>query len=45
MTVWFTVGGVSDLRYLFGQLRGRAVDVLDDGRVAEVSSGAKGDLV
>jgi hypothetical protein len=32
-TVWFTVGGVMDLRQLFRDLRGRAANPLDDGRV------------
>jgi SSS family solute:Na+ symporter len=33
VTVWFTIGGVRDLRYLFCQLRTRAADLTDDGRV------------
>ena len=33
VTVWFTIGGVFDIRYLFRQLRSRAADPSDDGRV------------
>ena len=32
-TVWFTIGGLRDLRRLFVDLKHRKVDVLDDGRV------------
>ena len=32
-TVWFTIGGLRDLRQLFRDLRHRKIDVLDDGRV------------
>ena len=32
-TVWFGIGGVIDLRRLFRDLRNRAVNPLDDGRV------------
>ena len=31
--VWFSIGGVHDLRRLFIDLRNRKIDVLDDGRV------------
>ncbi|MDY7107435.1 MAG: sodium:solute symporter [Planctomycetota bacterium] len=33
VTVWFTIGGVRDLRYLFGHLNTGKIDVDDDGRV------------
>ncbi|MBU0637617.1 MAG: sodium:solute symporter [Planctomycetes bacterium] len=33
VTTWFTIGGYFDLRYLFRQLRTRAANPLDDGRV------------
>lgn len=33
-TVWFTIGGIKDLRQLFRDLKARTeVDILDDGRV------------
>ena len=32
-TVWFTIGGLHDLRQLFRDLKTRKIDVLDDGRV------------
>lgn len=32
-TVWFTVGGLIDLRHLFRDLNNRTVDVLDNGQV------------
>ena len=32
-TVWFTTGGIIDLRRLFRDLRTRIVNPLDDGRV------------
>jgi hypothetical protein len=32
-TVWFTIGGVQDLRELFQSLRTLERDVRDDGRV------------
>lgn len=32
-TVWFTIGGIIDLRYLFRDLRDRVDNPLDDGRV------------
>ena len=34
-TVWFTVGGVLDLRQLFRDLKNRTVNPLDDGRVED----------
>ncbi len=33
VTAWFTIGGVFDMKYLFRQLRSRAADPSDDGRV------------
>ena len=33
LTIVVTVGGVSDLRYLFKSLREQALDETDDGRV------------
>jgi SSS family solute:Na+ symporter len=33
VTVWFTIGGVFDMRYLYSRLRGRTADPSDDGRV------------
>jgi hypothetical protein len=38
VTAWFTIGGVIDLRRLFRDLRARAVDTRDDGRVEESDS-------
>ncbi len=35
-TAWFTVGGVFDIIYLFRQLRIRAADPSDDGRVETI---------
>ena len=35
VTGWFTVGGIRDMRYLYRQLRTRAENPLDDGRVSE----------
>ena len=32
-SVWFTIGGIRDLRQLFRDLRTREIDVLDNGRV------------
>jgi len=32
-SVWFTIGGIHDLRRLFVDLRNRKINVLDDGRV------------
>ena len=32
-TVWFTIGGLCDLRRLFRDLKTRTIDVLDNGRV------------
>ena len=32
-TVWFSIGGLRDLRQLFRDLKTRKIDVLDDGRV------------
>jgi SSS family solute:Na+ symporter len=46
VTVWFTIGGIKDLRYLFRTLRTRTADVTDDGRVAgsnEIGAPADGD--
>jgi len=34
VTVWFTIGGLSDLRYLFRRLERVVPDPADDGRVA-----------
>ena len=34
VTIWFTIGGVLDMKYLFRQLRTRAVDTREDGRVS-----------
>lgn len=36
-TVWFTIGGVIDLRRFFRRLRAEKVDVRDDGLVARAS--------
>jgi len=33
VTLWFTIGGIFDMKYLFRQLRSRAADLSDDGRV------------
>jgi hypothetical protein len=33
VTIWFTIGGLKDLRYLFKTLRTREADPDDDGRV------------
>ena len=44
VTVWFTIGGVLDIRYLFRQLRGRAADPSDDGRVKTVDAAVKDKL-
>jgi len=35
-SIWFTIGGIRDLRRLFAHLRTSARDVLDDGTVAPV---------
>jgi solute:Na+ symporter, SSS family len=49
-TIWFTFGGVRDLRRLFVRLRKVVVNDLDDGRVADGASegretpGARGEL-
>jgi SSS family solute:Na+ symporter len=34
VTIWFTIGGCLDMRYLFRQLRTHHATPLDDGRVA-----------
>ncbi len=34
VTIWFTAGGLLDLRYLFRHLNSYAPDPTDDGRVA-----------
>jgi hypothetical protein len=34
-TVWFTVGGISDLRRFFAALRGNLPDVTDNGVVQD----------
>jgi len=34
VTIWFTVGGYQDIRYLFRKLKSEAHDVTDDGRVS-----------
>jgi len=39
VTIWFTVGGAFDLRYLFRRLRGQAADPADDGRVEPAERG------
>ncbi len=33
VTLWFTIGGAFDMKYLFRELRSRAADTSDDGRV------------
>ncbi len=33
VTLWFMIGGVFDMKYLFRQLRSRTADPADDGRV------------
>ena len=33
VTIWFIIGGVKDMRYLYRQLRARSADPRDDGRV------------
>ena len=33
VTIWFTIGGFKDIRYLFEKLRSQRTDVHDDGRV------------
>jgi len=33
VTLWFTIGGVMDMRYLYRKLRSRAGDTHEDGRV------------
>jgi SSS family solute:Na+ symporter len=38
VTLWFTIGGALDLKLLFRQLRGRAADPTDDGRVVRTDS-------
>ena len=35
VTVWFTIGGVYDMKYMFKKLGGERTDELDDGRVQE----------
>lgn len=37
VTIWFTIGGLYDLRYLFRTLRSRPADADDDGRVVASS--------
>ncbi len=44
VTAWFTIGGIFDIRYLFRQLRSRAADPSDDGRVKTVDSAEKDEL-
>ncbi|UCD74488.1 MAG: hypothetical protein JSV91_11960 [Phycisphaerales bacterium] len=38
VTIWFTIGGIKDLGYLFRSLRTRAADPTDDGRVVTRNS-------
>ncbi len=40
VTVWFTIGGVRDMRRLYRELGTRRIDTTDDGRVAESASSA-----
>ncbi|MHC4944159.1 MAG: sodium:solute symporter family protein [Planctomycetota bacterium] len=40
VTIWFTIGGIKDLRYLFRTLRIRAADPDDDGSVEQESGEA-----
>lgn len=35
VTVWFTIGGIFDIKYMFKKLSGERTDELDDGRVLE----------
>jgi len=44
VTVWFTIGGIIDMKYLFRKLRSRAADPSDDGRVEATDSAAKDQL-
>lgn len=44
VTLWFTIGGVFDMKYLFRQLRSRAADPTDDGRVETISPAVKDKL-
>jgi len=41
VTLWFTIGGALDLRYLFRELRRRSAAASDDGRVQAVEPVAK----
>jgi len=36
VTIWFTIGGIKDMRYLFRRLRSARIDTDDDGRVTRV---------
>ena len=42
LTVWFSIGGFMDIRYLFNKLRSRETDEADDGRVIEENNDAEG---
>jgi SSS family solute:Na+ symporter len=37
VTLWFTIGGIKDMRYLFRRLRSAAIDPDDDGRVVKTA--------
>lgn len=38
VTLWFAIGGIGDMRYLYRSLRSRKADVTDDGRVGPQDS-------
>ncbi|MEN6386573.1 MAG: sodium:solute symporter [Phycisphaerales bacterium] len=42
-TIWFSIGGIKDLNYMFKALRSAVIDTEDDGRVREADSKAKTD--
>jgi SSS family solute:Na+ symporter len=44
VTAWFTIGGMTDLRFMFRALRERGVDYSDDGRVDRTSNGEAADV-
>ena len=41
VTLWFTIGGGLDMKYLFRELRSRAADPSDDGRVEVMEPAVK----
>ena len=41
VTLWFTIGGIFDMKYLFRQLRSRTADPSDDGRVETIDPAVK----